>query len=747
VTASGTGTPTPIPAAGFGGVVVATKLHVPLARPGLVPRDRLHATLTSGGTRKLTVVEAPPGSGKTTLVAQWQASDRESRPFAWLALDEGDNDPAQFWTYVIEALRTVEPGFGAGALALLSAREAFRALALPAMINELTALDEPLVLVLDDYHLIHEPAIHEELAYLLERLPPTVEVAISTREDPPLRLARLRTRGELVHMRAGELRFNPSEAAALLEGLGLDLSDADVAQLQERTEGWAAGLYLAALSLRGRADRHEFVARFAGDDRHLVDYLGAEVLEDQPAEVRRFLLRTSILRRLCAPLCDVLVTEGGSLDLLAELERSNLFLVPLDDRREWYRYHHLFAQVLAVERERSEPGLAPEMHRRASSWLREHGHVSDAIHHAAAAGDVADAASLIDEHWSSFFNHGRLATVAAWLDCLPAQAVEQDRRLAAARAWLALDLGQLDEAGRWIALGEAAGELDAATALLIAVHRFKVGDLGAARSAAGRAIELAPDERSFERSVAACLAGVVEHWSGDEDSAAATLTAELALLRGGSNDLGSAYALSYLALIDARGERLEQSEQWAAMALDEAAHPGVAEHFVLSIAHLARAEVLRLQGNLVEAEAAALRAVELSRRGAGRLEVAAALLALAEARQSGGDSEAGRALLDEAAAIVADCSDPGSLAELVEDVQHRRARGRRRRAPELRDELSDRELAVLRLLPSGLSQREIGRELFVSLNTIKTHLRNIYRKLGVEGREDAVERARELQLI
>ena len=401
---------------------------------------------------------------------------------------------------MVEAVRTVEPNFGLSALALLSAREDVRTLALPALINELAALDRPLVLVLDDYHLIVEPTIHAELAYLVERLPPTLEVAISTRVDPPLRLARLRARGELVHVRAGELRFSPSEAAALLDGLGLELSEADVAQLQERTEGWAAGLYLAALSLRARSDRHEFVARFAGDDRHLVDYLGAEVLEDQPHEVRCFMLRTSILGRFCAPLCDALLDEGGSLELLAELERSNLFLVPLDDRREWYRYHHLFGQLLALELEQSQPDVAPELHRRASRWLREHGHVSDAIHHAAAAGDAADAADLVAEHWRSFFNHGRLATVAGWLDSLPADLVEHDRRLAAARAWLALDVGRLEEAGRWIGLAEAAGgELDAGTALPMAVQRFKVGDMAAARAAAVRAIQLAPDEGSFER--------------------------------------------------------------------------------------------------------------------------------------------------------------------------------------------------------------------------------------------------------
>jgi LuxR family transcriptional regulator, maltose regulon positive regulatory protein len=739
----------PAPAFGFGGVVVATKLHAPLARPGLVTRDRLYATLTSGGPRRLTVVEAPPGSGKTTLVAQWQASDRETRPFAWLSLDEGDNDPAQFWTYVVEALRTVEgSGFGSSAVALLSAREDVRTLALPALINELAGLERELVLVLDDYHVIVEPAIHEELAYLLERLPPTLEVALTTRVSPPLRLARLRARGELVHIRAGELRFNPTEATALLAELGLDLEAADVAQLQERTEGWAAGLYLAALSLRGRTDAHAFVEQFAGDDRHVVDYLGGELLEDQTEPIRHFLLRTSILTRLSAPLCDALLGLGGSLDLLGEIERSNLFLVPLDERREWYRYHHLFGQLLALELHRAEPGLVPELHRAASRWLREHGDVGEAIHHAAAAGDVRDAADLIADHWRSFFNHGRLATVTSWLDSLPAETVEGDRRLAAARAWLALDLGRLEEAERWIGHAEATGEdIDAETALLGAVCRFKLGDLKAAHDDAVRAMALAPDALSFEHCVAQEVLGVILYWLGEDEQASALLASVLEPLRLGRNELGAAYALGYLALIHAAHGMPDEAEERAASALGEGDDPGFAEHFVLTVAHLALARAMQLRGRLTEVHVGAERAAELSRRGAGMLERAAALLELAEDRHSNGDPARARELCDEAAAIVERCAHPGIARDRVDDVRRRRGRAHRSRAPELRDELSDRELAVLRLLPSGLSQREIGSELFVSLNTIKTHLRNIYRKLGVDGREDAVERARELRLI
>jgi LuxR family transcriptional regulator, maltose regulon positive regulatory protein len=745
-----TDTPAATRSPGFGGVIVATKLHPPPSRPELVERARLLATLAGGGPRKLTVIEAPPGSGKTTLLAHWQQAGGEERPFAWLSLDEDDNDPAQFWTYVVGALRTVEPGIGAQALALLSSRrQDVLGLALPALINELLTLGRPVMLVLDDFHLITEEDIHEEFVYLLEHMPATLHVTLATRVAPQLRLARLRARGQLVHVRAGELRFSPDEAAALLAGLGLELTGADVEQLQQRTEGWAAGLYLAALSLRGRTDARSFIDSFRGDDRHLVDYLAAEVLESQPDEVRHFLLRTSVLRRLCAPLCDAVTGEGTAEQLLEEIERSNLFLLALDNRRHWYRYHRLFRELLAHELEHAEPQLVSELHRRASAWYREEDDVSEAIHHAAAAGDASGAADLIAANWNSFFNHGRLATVAAWLDALPAPIVERDRRLAVARAWLALDLGRLDEAGRWIGLAETGrGDgLEAEVSLLEAVHSFKVGSLGEAREAARRTVELEPEGTSFPRTAADCITGAAMHWSGEEDEAQAVLAEAIELARKGRNQLGAAYALGYRALIHAGEGRLEEAERDGLAALGESDEPGFAEHFVLTIAHLARAKALMREGHVAAADSAGARAVELSRRGAGRLEVAAALMALAEARHSGGDVESARACVREASELVERCPDPGMVAEALAHAERRLGRSKRSRDVALRDDLSDRELAVLRLLPSGLSQREIGGELFVSLNTVKSHIKSIYRKLGADSRADAVQRARELRLL
>jgi ATP/maltotriose-dependent transcriptional regulator MalT len=730
----------------FGGVVVATKLHVPAARAGLVERARLHAILSGGGPRKLTVVEAPAGSGKTTLLAHWLCSEVESRPYAWLSLDEGDNDPAQFWTYAVEALRTLEPDLGSELLALLGGREdTVREFVLPALVNELAELDRQVVLVLDDYHAIAEQHIHEQLTWLLDHIPGTLEIVLATRVDPPLHLSRLRARGELVHIRAGELRFSVDETDAMLSGLGLELDQPDVEQLQERTEGWAAGLYLAALSLRGRSDAHGFIGSFTGDDRNLADYLLSEVLEEQPADIRRFLVRTSILRRLCGPLCDVLTEDGDSNELLAEIERSNLFVIPLDTRREWYRYHQLFGRLLQLELQRSEPELVPELHRRAADWCQAMGYTADAIHHAAAAGDVEAAANLIADNWMSFFNHGRLATVSAWLDALPVEAVEGDRRLAVARAWVALDRGRLDEAGRWIATAESAQscELESEVAVLGAVHRFKIGDVSAARVAAERALAL----ESFSATAASCILGITLHLSDRDGEAEPRLSRAVELAREDGNQLGAAYALGYLALIDAAAGRFDHAEERAEAALGEGSEPGFSQHFVLSIAHRARAEVERSRGRAIAEAESAARALELARRGAGRLELAASLMALAAARQAIGDVETARELLDEAAALLERCADPGNVGPQLDDATRRFTRRRGRREVALRDELSDRELAVLRLLPSALSAREIGDELFVSVNTVKSHMKAIYRKLGATSRDDAVERGRDLRLI
>jgi len=380
-----------------------------------VPRPRLIERLDRGSEARLTLVSAPAGFGKTTVLAEWlAAAPAGERAVGWLSLDQGDSHPGSFWTYLIAALRRAAPGVGAGALALLrSPRPPPIETALATLLNELSVLSEDVVLVLDDYHLVDASEVHDGVAYLLDHLPPRVHLVIATRADPPLPLARLRARGELVEVRAADLRFTPDEAAAFLrDSMGVtSLAPRDVALLEERTEGWAVGLQLAALSLRGRGDGAAFIAGFAGSNRHVVDYLAEEVLRVQPQPVRRFLLRTAVPERICGSLADALTdtpraeaADGGGdearqepgQEMLEELERSGVFLVPLDDERRWYRYHHLFADVLQAYLLDERADEVADLHRRASRWYDRNGAPSAAVRHALSAGDVERAADLIE---------------------------------------------------------------------------------------------------------------------------------------------------------------------------------------------------------------------------------------------------------------------------------------------------------------------------------------------------------------
>ncbi|MGH3032974.1 MAG: LuxR C-terminal-related transcriptional regulator [Gaiellaceae bacterium] len=727
-----------------------------------MPRPSLIERLSGGLSNRLTLVDAPAGWGKTTLLCEWREKEPAHVAFAWVSLDDGDNDPVRFWTYVVEALRTVEPELGAATLPLMRTRgTSFVEVALPALINEATALSDKVVLVLDDYHVVRNEGIHEGMAFLVEHLPPTLHLVLSGRSDPPLPLPRLRASGELVEIRAQELRFTTEEAAALLNGvLGLGVDPGDVTRLQQRAEGWAAGLYLAALSLRGRPDAHEFIQAFAGDERHVVDYLGAEVLDSQPEAIRTFLLQTAILDRLCGPLCDAVTDAEGSAAMLEEIERSNLFVVPLDTKRQWYRYHRLFGELLRHELELREPGLAPALHRRASAWHQEQGTVREAVRHTLAAGGLEDAGELIARHWNAFFNEGRLATVGDWLDALGPEGVLRDPRLCVARAWIAMDLGRLDDVGTWIEAashGTASGpmedgtaSLESAIAILQVVHGFKTGDLGRARELARHALELEPKGTRFGRVVAHILVGVTLYWSGESLEARAALAEAAKLARQAGNKLGAIYALGYLAVLHADLGELDDADQLAAEAGSLSDDPGRAEHFVTMMVHLARGRIHGERGETAEAEEAIARAVELSHRGAGLLEIAFALLALAQVRQGQGDAGEARELLREAHRLAEWCPDPGTLVEMLSAAERDlriapRARARRSLLPG--EDLSDRELDVLRLMPTRLSQREIGSSLYVSLNTVKTHTKSIFRKLGVSTREEAVARARDLGLI
>jgi LuxR family maltose regulon positive regulatory protein len=414
-------------------VLLATKLHVPRPQPGFVPRPRLVEALGEGLARGRVLVCAPAGFGKTVLLADWARGC--GRPVAWLGLDGGDSDPARFWRYAVAALERARPGL-AGRVGPLPSGS-FEGL-VTALINELA--DDPgpdeVLLVLDDYHLVDPGPVHESVAFLLENLPPGLRVVVSGRADPPLPLARLRARGQLAELRAADLRFTSEEAAALLvETAGPGLPGTAVTALVARTEGWAAGLQLAGLSLRGHADRAGFVAAFSGSHRFVLDYLADEVLDGQPGPVRAFLLETSVLERLSGELCDAVTGRAGSQAMLADIERAGLFLVPLDEVRGWWRYHHLFADLLRARLLAEQPGRVQALHRAAAAWCEEHDLADDAVRHALAAGDTAWAARLVERHVETLLGRSEGATLRRWLSALSAESVRARPRLCLAQAY------------------------------------------------------------------------------------------------------------------------------------------------------------------------------------------------------------------------------------------------------------------------------------------------------------------------
>ena len=593
--------------------LLETKLYVPRSRRALVPRPRLSERLDRGAASTLMLVSAPAGFGKTTLLTEWLAAGPAApagqRLVAWLSLDRGDNDPASFWTYVIAALRTVASGVGEGALALLQApRSPPIETVLTVLLNDLGATAGDIVLVLDDYHVIDARDVQDGMAFLLDHLPPGLHVVIAGRADPALPLARWRARGELAEIRAAELRFTPDEAAAYLnEMMGLQLTARDVAALEGRTEGWIAALQLAALSMQGRDDVAGFIAGFAGDDRYVVDYLGEEVLQRQPEPVQAFLLQTSILGRLSGPLCDAVTGQGGGKAMLAALDRGNLFLVPLDDRRRWYRYHQLFADVLHARLLDEHPGEVPDLHRRASAWYQQNGEPSEAISHALAAGDYERAADLVELAIPAMRRTRQEAAVRGWLELLPDEVVRVRPVLSVHFAGELLARGELEgvearlrDAERWLdttagicqgpqaAPGEMVvvdddefRRLPAGIEVYRAALAMARGDVPGTVRHARRTLELSPADEHLGRASAAGFLGLASWASGDLEAGHSAYAECMAGLRRAgyiADTFGCAIALADIRRTQGRLERGDAHLRAGVAACLPAGRPGSAGH-------------------------------------------------------------------------------------------------------------------------------------------------------------------------
>ncbi|MEX5717011.1 LuxR C-terminal-related transcriptional regulator [Geodermatophilus maliterrae] len=560
------------------GPLLETKLHVPRARRGLVARPRLTERLSRGAETSLTLVSAPAGFGKTTLLTDWLGSPVEGRSVAWLSLDQRDNDPAVFWTYVVAALQAVEPDTGAGARLLLQPPGSPSEAILSSLLNDLSGIPHDVVLVLDDYHVIEAGEVQHGMAFLLGHLPPQVHLIIATRADPSLPLARMRVRGELVEVRVADLRFTADEAAAYLdEVMGLALTAEDVGALERRTEGWIAALQLAALSMQGRDDVAGFIAGFAGDDRYVVDFLVEEVLQRQSDSVRDFLLQTSVLTRLDGALCDAVTGRDGGRAMLDALDRANLFLVPLDDRRRWYRYHHLFADVLRARLLDEQPGRVRELHLRASEWCEQNGERPEAVQHALDAGDFERAAGLVELAIPALRQARQEATLRRWLEALPDELLRSRPVLTIGYVGSLMSRGdvdgveeRLDDAERCL---HAAREPDGSAGDVVVVDQagyralpssiatyragraLVLGDVAATMTYARRALDLAVADDHLARGAPAALLGLA-HWTGGQLDTArrwyADATASLAAAGHHSDVLGGALVLADIAVAQGR---------------------------------------------------------------------------------------------------------------------------------------------------------------------------------------------------
>src|ERR687890_840828 len=436
-------------------IVLRPKLRAPLPRPEQLVRRRLLELLRNALDCKVTIMSAQAGYGKTTLLAHWRQVEADL-PFAWVSLDEQDNDPIRLWRHILEALRRVVPeeNFEAEVLVELSAvGHRFVGVTLPTLLNELAELPYQVVLVLDDYQFVTEEDSHETVAFFVEHLPENFHLVISSRSDPPLPRGRWLARGEMNEIRTEQLAFLEDEADCLLnEKMGLDIGTDDLSVLLERTEGWPAGIYLASLTLRMREDKHAFIASYGGTNRYVVDLLGEEVLASLHEEVREFLLMTSVLEKMTGPLCDAVVGREDSAMLLRELARSNLFVVPLDEQGEWYRYHHLFSELLLYELKSGRPELVPLLRGRASVWLEDAGFFDEAIRHALVAEDYERGSMLIVRHWLGYVLSGQIATVEAWLEPLPEGPSVHDAALLLVRAWIRVLSGRSEDGEKLLTL-------------------------------------------------------------------------------------------------------------------------------------------------------------------------------------------------------------------------------------------------------------------------------------------------------
>jgi LuxR family maltose regulon positive regulatory protein len=646
--------------------MLATKCFIPSPRANWIARPRLTQQLDQGSERKLTLLSAPAGFGKTTLLSSW--IKQRHLAVAWLSLDAGDNDPGRFLSYVIAALETRHAGIGETAALLLQSPQRSLESVVTLLINALSTRPDAMTLVLDDYHVVDAPPVHSALTFLLDHAPPQLHLILATRGDPPLPLARLRARGELTELRAAELRFTTHEASAFLnQAMALYLAPEQIAALEERTEGWIAGLQLAALSLQGRdAERiSAFIQAFTGSHHYIMDYLVEEVLGRQPEQIQTFLLRTSILDRLSGSLCDAVTGQNDSQTLLERLERANLFVFPLEEERRWYRYHHLFADLLRYRLHQSQPNRVFELQRRASEWYERTGLAVEAIQHALAANDFERAARLIAQAGGTMLRHGESTTLAGWLEVLPDDVVRSQAQLCVVHAWALLFAGQWDALE--LRLQDAERSVDAhATQLPSAEIQDILGQAAAIRATVainrgdiGRTIELChqaleglPENNLLVRGVVSLVLGAAYELSGDVVAASQAWSEASTLSQASGNTQAALTAIHALAKLQVIQGHLRQAAESYQQAMQLGVNQDGRPLPAVGAAYVGLGDLLREWNDLSVAARHVAQGIELCKLWANMSYLADGYVTFAHVFQAQGDAAGALDMIQQAERMV-----------------------------------------------------------------------------------------------
>lgn len=743
--------------------LLQTKLYLPPPRPQLIVRAPLLARLSEAPIRPLTLVSAPAGFGKTTLVSQWLA--QRNGAVAWFSLDEDDSDPSRFLHYLVAALQAHSPRVGETALALLAAPQPPPPKTiLTLLLNDLNTLTTPLLLVLDDYHLIHSQPIHEALAFLIDHLPPTLQLVITSRIDPPLPLSRWRVRNQLTEIRAADLRFTADETAIFLnEVMGLKLTSSAIATLEARTEGWIAGLQLAALSMHGRNDREAFIASFSGSNHYIVDYLIEEVLTHLPKATESFLLTTSILDRFCAPLCEALTGQGEAQQTLHFLEKSNLFLISLDNQREWYRYHHLFAEVLHNRLQQAQPQLIGDLHCRASDWYQCHALFVPAIHHALAAHSLERVSTIIEEQGLHLLLRGEAALVNGWLRHVPEALLQARPRLALTACWNWMTARQINQVAQFLATTELdverlPAELQGERVLLDAHLAFFHEEFAKALTGARAGLALVADDNPALQSAGLFILAVALLRTGEVAQAQPALERAMHLAQVAKNGFHFASAAYVLHQLQRATGAVAQAQATLEEALRALTQAGERPIPAVGMLYLGLGELLCLQRDESQGEELLRRGIELTKACFELFALVRGWSTQARLRARHNDQATALSILDEGIAwleaqdrLLAVMREQAIQALLACKSEILPVDGSFPNPPskiqKLIEPLSERELEILHLVNDGLSNSEIAEKLIVTVGTVKKHLNNIFGKLGVGSRTQALVRAREVSLL